>query len=62
MADLQLTLSAEEREFLLGLLQSTLHDKRVEEHRTKTPSFRELVLRQEELIGTLLGKLGPSPG
>ncbi len=57
MADVQLTLTAEEREFLANLLELTLKDTRVEEHRTRTPSYRELVLQREELIEQLLTKL-----
>ena len=62
MSDLQLTLTAEEREYLLGLLESTLKNTRVEEHRTRTPSYREHVIHREDLIVGLLGKLGQQPG
>jgi hypothetical protein len=63
MAELQLTLTAEEREYLLALLETVLKDKRVEEHRTRTPSYRkEVVLPEENLIVTLLSKLGRPPG
>jgi hypothetical protein len=58
MAESQLTLSAEEREFLVGLLQTVLKDTRIEEHRTRKPSYREHVLHREDLINSLLGKLG----
>ena len=58
MADTQLTLTAEEREYLVSLLENVLKETRVEEHRTRTPSFREHVLHREELIASLLGKLG----
>jgi hypothetical protein len=57
MAELQLTLTVEEREYLTGLLENLLKDKRVEEHRTRGPSYREHLLHQEELIAGLLGKL-----
>ena len=60
MSNLQLTFSADEREYLVDLLESVLKDKRVEEHRTRAPSFREHLLRQEELIVALLAKLRPS--
>jgi hypothetical protein len=62
MAELQLTLTAEEREYLAGLLEVTLKDTRVEEHRTRTPSYREHVLHQEDLIVKLLSKLGRPTG
>ena len=58
MAESPLLLTAEEREYLVGLLENTLKDKRVEEHRTRTPTYREHVVHQEELIASLLGKLG----
>ena len=52
-----LTLTVEEREFLVHLLESQLKEKRVEEHRTRAPSYREIVLHQEEVIAALLNKL-----
>ena len=58
MAELQLTLTAEEQEFLVGLLEMTLKNMRVEEHRTRTPSYREHVLHQEDRVTGLLRKLG----
>jgi hypothetical protein len=57
MAESQLTLTAEEREFLVDLLGEALKEKLVEEHRTVTRDFRKLVEKQEELIGGLLHKL-----
>jgi hypothetical protein len=61
MAELSLTLTPEEREYLVGLLETTLKDTRVEEHRTRTLSYREHVVRREEVIVGLLGKLGQPP-
>jgi hypothetical protein len=61
MAELQLTLSPEERDYLVSLLQEVLKETRIEEHRTRTPSYREHVLHQEDLIVALLGKLGQQP-
>jgi hypothetical protein len=58
MAELQVTLADEERQYLVDLLETTLKDKRVEEHRTRTPSYRTHVLEQEEVILRLLKKLG----
>jgi hypothetical protein len=58
MADVQLNLSAEEREYLVRLLEETLKEMRVEEHRTRTPSYRQLIVHDEKLIEALLGKLG----
>ena len=54
----QLTLTAEESEFLAGLLEVALRDVRVEEHRTRTPTYREHILHREDLMACLLAKLG----
>jgi hypothetical protein len=62
MAELQLTLTSEERECLVRLLETALRDTRIEEHRTRTPSYREHVLHQEDLLVALLGKLRQPPG
>ncbi len=61
MPELQVQLNEEERAFLVGLLEVTLKDTRVEEHRTRTPSYREHILHKEDLIAALLGKLGKAP-
>jgi hypothetical protein len=61
MADSQLLLSDEEKTFLVGLLEVALKDTRVEEHRTRTLSYREHILHQEELIAAVLSKLGRPP-
>jgi hypothetical protein len=62
MAELQLAVTTEERDYLLDLLEMVLKETRVEEHRTRTPSYREHVIHREELILSLLGKLKkPSP-
>ena len=58
MSEVQLTISGEEREFLSDLLETVLKETRVEEHRTRAPSYREHVLRREELILSLQNKLG----
>jgi hypothetical protein len=62
MPDLQLTLTDPERAYLVNLLQTVLKDTQVEEHRTRTPSYREFVLQQEALIRQLLNKLQPVRG
>jgi hypothetical protein len=61
MADLQLTVTQAERDWLVGLLDTLLKEKRVEEHRTRTPAYREHVLHEEDTIKGLLHKLG-QPG
>jgi hypothetical protein len=58
MAESSLMLSGEERDYLVKVLETMLRDTRVEEHRTRTPSYREFVLNQESLIEGLLSKLG----
>jgi hypothetical protein len=61
MAEQQLTLSDEEREYLAALLENTLKETLVEEHRTRTPSYRRDVVHREDIIRGLLAKLRPSP-
>jgi hypothetical protein len=61
MAESHLALTDEERAFLTGLLEITLKDTRIEEHRTRTPSYREHILHREEVIAGLLRKLGRPP-
>jgi len=53
----QLTLTDAERQFLVQLLENVLSQKYVEEHRTRTPSYREDILRQEATIEQILKKL-----
>ena len=61
MPELQLPLTSEEREFLAGLLEEVLKETRIEEHRTRTLSYRQIVVHKEDLIVSLLNKLkGPS--
>jgi hypothetical protein len=61
MAESSLTLADEERAYLVELLEKTLKDTRVEEHRTRAPSYREHVLQRENVIVGLLKKLGKTP-
>lgn len=58
MTDLQLTLTNPERECLVELLERALKETRVEEHRTRAPTYREHVIQREDLISSLLSKLG----
>ena len=58
MTDLQLTLTNPERECLVEMLERALKEKRVEEHRTRAPAYREHVTQREDLIVSLLSKLG----
>ena len=58
MTDVQVTLTEGECTFLAEFLQKALKDMRVEEHRTRTPSYRELIIERENLVAALLQKLG----
>ena len=58
MGEFELGLSAEERDYLRGLLQQVLKDALVEEHRTRTLSYRKYVVNQEKMLNQILGKLG----
>ena len=61
MSALQLTLTAEEAQVLLDLLERTLKDLRIEEHRTRTPIYREDVKRRENVLLELANKLRLQP-
>jgi hypothetical protein len=61
MAEMQLTLSDQERAYLAQLLETQLKERQVEEHRTRAPSYREHVLSEEKLISGLLLRLGHAP-
>jgi len=61
MAESTLTLSTAESEYLVRLLNETLKTTRLEEHRTRAPSYREHVLQNENVIISLLTKLGQPP-
>lgn len=58
MADTPLTLTAEERNLLVELLEMSLKEARIEEHRTRAPAYRQIVLHREELLVSMLRKLG----
>jgi hypothetical protein len=60
MTDCQLTLNDEQRQFLIELLTHELKKKRIEERRTGFNTYREVVTHQEEVIESLLNKLGHS--
>ena len=62
MAEHEVTLTPEEHSFLRGLLETVLKDTLIEEHRTRTPTFRQYILHQEDLITGLLNKLQQSAG
>jgi len=58
MSDFQLFLNEEERQFLVELLQHAHKEKLVEERRTAFNTFRDIVVQEEHVIESLLGKLG----
>ena len=62
MAELHVALTAEERQCLVEVLEDVLKNLRVEEHRTRTPTYREGVLQRETLISSVLGKLRTARG
>lgn len=57
MNDVHLTLTADEAKYLVEVLEESLKSARIEEHRTRTPSYRQHVLDHEALIGGILAKL-----
>jgi hypothetical protein len=61
MPDFPLTLTAEERQYLVDLLKAEFKDVRLEEHRTRTPLYRETVVHQESIIAALMNKLEQPP-
>jgi hypothetical protein len=62
MDTLHVVLTGEERATLVQVLESTLKDTLIEEHRTRKPSYREAVVHHGELIARILGKLKEAPG
>ncbi len=62
MAEFSLTLTAEERAYLAELLKEILKEVRVEEHRTRTPLYRQNVVHKEDMVVDLLRKLGHAQG
>jgi hypothetical protein len=57
MNEFHVTLTEDEHRLLTEILGQVLKEKRVEEHRTRTSSFREIVIAEEELIEGMLLKL-----
>jgi hypothetical protein len=57
MPDIQLTLSEDERQYLLQFLNDQVGDTRVEVRRTDSPKFRDRVLAEEQLLQGLIAKL-----
>ena len=59
--DSQLLLTSEEREVLVDLLKEVVKEARVEEHRTRSPSYREHISRREDVLTAVLEKLEQVP-
>ena len=57
MVQLETELTAEEKQYLIRLLDARLGEARVEVHRTHTPDYREQVQQEEALVRGLLAKL-----
>lgn len=57
MPDVSLSLTQEERDLLVRVLQHTLRERQIEEHRTESPLFREQVSREVQLLSGLVAKL-----
>jgi len=52
-----LSLTGDDRETLLRILEQVLREKRVEVHRTEAPDYREYVQREEALLDRLVEQL-----
>ena len=60
MTETQLLLNAEEKELLVKLLEREVSQRLVEEHRTRTPAYREHILHDEAVLQRVLEKLSPA--
>lgn len=60
MNQCQLNLNVQERQYLADLLTSELKETQVEEHRTRSMTYREHIVEREEIIRGLLDKLSAS--
>lgn len=57
ISQLQLELTPEEREYLVGLLESARGDARAQVHHSRTHEFRDRMRHEAKLIEGLLAKL-----
>jgi hypothetical protein len=57
MNQLHLTLTPDEAAYLVETLEEALKETRIEEHRTRNLSYRQHVLKHEDLIAGILTKL-----
>ena len=61
MTETQLLLNAEEKDLLVKLLEHEISKRLVEEHRTRTPAYREHIQHDEAVLQGLLTKLNEAP-
>jgi hypothetical protein len=57
MVEKQLTLTAEEQELLVDMLETARKSTLVEEHRTRSLEYREHIVHREEVLTGLLNKV-----
>ena len=57
MAETNLLLNDEEKELLVTLLEREIAQRLIEEHRTRTPSYREYIEHDEAILQRMLAKL-----
>jgi hypothetical protein len=57
MTNSTISLTTDERAWLRGLLENALKETQIEEHRTRTLSYRQHIIHNEELIQSILNKL-----
>jgi len=57
---LTITLTADERDHLLTLLEQVLRDKEIEVHRTEAFAARQVVQHQQAILEGVIGKLRQS--
>lgn len=61
MSDVNVVLTQAERDCLTELLDESLKNTLLEEHRTRTPAYRDHVVQREQVIRSILGKLQSAP-
>jgi hypothetical protein len=61
MSDTQIALTADEKTCLVRILEGAFKNAQIEEHRTRAPAYREIVLKNEALITSILKKLADAP-
>ena len=57
MSDVTLRLTTEEAKQLLGLLENSLKQSEIEEHRTDALSYKQFIKHNEELLRSMIKKL-----